>query len=108
MSETAATAIALNADPRPRQPLGLLVAYALAWAGGCIAYTPFLTVLLPQRLTVLAGTGDVRWLGLIATVGAVAASLGNIFWGWLSAGSATACACLRSASSPSPRLAGWW
>ena len=84
MSEAAAAQIAPNADPRPHQPLGLLVAYALAWAGGCIAYTPFLTVLLPQRLTVLAGTGDVRWLGLIATVGAVAASLGNIFWGWLS------------------------
>ncbi|MDP9086623.1 MAG: MFS transporter, partial [Pseudomonadota bacterium] len=62
----------------------MLVAYALAWAGGCIAYVPFLTVLLPQRLTALAGAGDVRWLGIVATVGAVAASLSNIGWGWFS------------------------
>lgn len=75
---------AAPADPRPPQPLRLLLAFALAWAGGSIAYTPFLTVLLPQRLTVLAGADDVRWLGIAATVGAVSASLGNIGWGWLS------------------------
>ena len=74
----------LAAPSRSLQPLPLLAAYALAWAGGCIAYTPFLTVLLPQRLTVLAGDGDVRWLGIAATVGALAASVSNIGWGWLS------------------------
>ena len=72
------------APSRPLQPLTLLAAYALAWAGGCVAYTPFLTVLLPQRLTVLAGDGDARWLGIAATVGALAASVSNIGWGWLS------------------------
>jgi MFS family permease len=74
----------IKPDPRPLQPNRLLGAYALAWAGGCIAYTPFLTVLLPQRLTVLAGNDDLRWLGIAATTGALAASLGNIAWGWLS------------------------
>jgi MFS family permease len=77
-------AVTTPADPRPAQPRSLLAAYALAWAGGCIAYTPFLTVLLPQRLTVLAGAGDLRWLGIFATSGALAASLGNIAAGWLS------------------------
>jgi MFS family permease len=77
-------AVTTPADPRPAQPRSLLAAYALAWAGGCIAYTPFLTVLLPQRLTVLAGAGDLRWLGICATSGALAASLGNIAAGWLS------------------------
>ena len=77
-------AVTTPVDPRPAQPTSLLAAYALAWAGGCIAYTPFLTVLLPQRLTVLAGAGDLRWLGICATSGALAASLGNIAAGWLS------------------------
>lgn len=77
-------AVTAPVDPRPAQPTSLLTAYALAWAGGCIAYTPFLTVLLPQRLTVLAGAGDLRWLGICATSGALAASLGNIAAGWLS------------------------
>ena len=78
------TISATEATAPKRQPLSLLVAYALAWAGGCVAYTPFLTVLLPQRLTSLAGSADVRWLALVSTIGALAASLSNIFWGWLS------------------------
>ncbi len=68
----------------PRQPLSLLISYALAWSGGSIAYTPFLTLLLPIRFSELAGHDDVRWLALCATVGAIAASLANIFWGWAS------------------------
>ena len=78
------TTAATEAIAPKRQPLTLLFAYALAWAGGCVAYTPFLTVLLPQRLTVLAGSADVRWLALASTIGALTASLSNIFWGWLS------------------------
>ena len=78
------TIAATEAIAPKRQPLTLLFAYALAWAGGCVAYTPFLTVLLPQRLTVLAGSADVRWLALASTIGALTASLSNIFWGWLS------------------------
>jgi MFS family permease len=61
-----------------------LIAYALAWAGGSVAYTPFLTLLLPLRFTELAGGNDVLWLGLSTTVGALAASVGNILWGHVS------------------------
>ena len=66
-----------------RRPSFFLV-YALAWAGGAIAYTPILTLLVPMRFTELAGVGDVGWLGLSASVGALAASIGNIVWGALS------------------------
>lgn len=59
--------------------------YALAWAGGTIAYTPLLTILLPVRVAELAGPqAGVEWLAYIALVGAIAASLGGIGFGYLS------------------------
>ncbi|MFM5894557.1 MAG: MFS transporter [Novosphingobium sp.] len=59
--------------------------YALAWAGGMVAYTPLLTVLLPVKVAALAGEqARVDWLATIALVGAVAASLGGILFGYLS------------------------
>ncbi len=58
--------------------------YALAWAGGSIAYVPLLTVLLPVRVTTLAGPGAVDWLAYLAFGGALAASVANIAGGWLS------------------------
>jgi MFS family permease len=58
--------------------------FALAWAGGSVAYVPFLTILLPLRVVGIAGTDSVRVLGLITFFGAVAASVGNILFGWLS------------------------
>ncbi len=59
--------------------------YALAWAGGAIAYTPLLTILLPGRIAALAGAdAGVEWLAGIALTGAVAASLGGILFGYLS------------------------
>lgn len=62
-----------------------MLLYALAWAGGVIAYTPFLSILLPVRVSLLAGQrGDVAWLAYIAFFGAIAASLGNIGFGYLS------------------------
>lgn len=67
-----------------RQPFVFLASYALAWAGGSIAYTPFLTLLLPLRFTEFAGDADVSWLALCATLGAIAAGLSNIAWGWAS------------------------
>lgn len=67
-----------------RQPFAFLASYALAWAGGSIAYTPFLTLLLPVRFTEFAGDGDVAWLALCATLGATTAGLSNIAWGWAS------------------------
>jgi MFS family permease len=62
-----------------------LLLYALAWAGGAIAYTPLLTLLLPVRVAEQAGeAAGVDWLALIALVGAFAASVGGILFGYLS------------------------
>jgi MFS family permease len=49
-----------------------------------MAYVPFLTILLPGRITQLAGTADVQTLGYVTFCGAIAASLGGIGFGWLS------------------------
>ncbi len=62
-----------------------LLLYALAWAGASIAYIPFLTILLPVRVTGLVGQEEaVSWLAYIAFAGAVAASIGHIGFGYLS------------------------
>lgn len=59
--------------------------YALAWAGGAIAYTPFLTLLLPERVSDSVGPElAVAWLSTLAFCGAISASLANIGFGWLS------------------------
>jgi MFS family permease len=67
-----------------RQSLVFLVLYALASAGGAIAYVPFLTIWLPGRMTQLAGPADVQTLGYVTFFGAIAASAGGIGFGWLS------------------------
>ena len=66
---------------RTQSFLGL---FALAWAGGAIAYVPFLTIWLPLRIVTLAGADSVRTLGLITFCGAIAASVSNVSFGWLS------------------------
>jgi MFS family permease len=66
------------------QSLGFLLLYALASAGGAIAYVPFLTIWLPARMTELAGSADVQTLGYVTFFGAIAASVGGIGFGWLS------------------------
>lgn len=72
-------------QPPARQPLWFLVLYALAWAGGSIAYVPFLTILLPVRVAALApGEPAILWLSAIAFCGAISASIGHILFGWLS------------------------
>jgi len=63
--------------------------FALAWAGGAVAYVPFLTILLPLRVVATTGDQSVLILGLITFFGAVAASVGNIAFGWLSDRSGT-------------------
>ncbi|WP_295638223.1 MFS transporter [Novosphingobium sp.] len=68
-----------------RQSNRFLLLYALAWAGGSVAYVPFLTILLPVKVSLLAGAGgEVTWLAYIAFAGAIAASLGHIGFGYLS------------------------
>src|SRR3546814_12500016 len=71
-----------RAEAPRRQSLGFLLLYALAWAGGAIAYVPFLTILLPERMSALVGASDVEYLGYVTFCGAVAASLDGIAFGW--------------------------
>lgn len=72
------------ADAGTRQSTRFLLLYALAAAGGAVAYVPFLTVLLPVRITELAGAADVRWLAFVTLGGAGMAAVSNIAFGWLS------------------------
>ncbi|PKB14502.1 Na+/melibiose symporter-like transporter [Novosphingobium kunmingense] len=67
-----------------RQTARFLYLYALAACGGAIAYVPFLTILLPLRVTALGSAQSLDIVAAIAFCGAVAASLGNIAFGWLS------------------------
>lgn len=67
-----------------RQSTRFLLLYALAAAGGAIAYLPFLTILLPVRVEAMAGAASVEWLAYAAFAGALAASFANIGFGWLS------------------------
>jgi MFS family permease len=67
-----------------RQPVWFLALFALAAAGGAVAYVPLLTVLLPQRIAELQGAEDVAALARVGFVGAVMASLANIGVGMLS------------------------
>lgn len=67
-----------------RQSARFLYLYALAVAGGAVAYVPFLTILLPVRVTSLAGGDAVSVLAYIAFTGAISASLANVAFGWLS------------------------
>ncbi|MGL4542729.1 MAG: MFS transporter [Polymorphobacter sp.] len=69
---------------QPPQHRRFLLLYALAWAGGAIAYVPLLTVLLPVRMTMLTGDQDVLWVAYATIAGAIAASLANIAFGWAS------------------------
>ncbi|HET7817388.1 MAG TPA: MFS transporter [Sphingomicrobium sp.] len=73
-----------EARARVRQSPRFLWLYALAWAGGAIAYVPLLTILLPLQITAMAGDDSIRWLAYITFCGAVAASVGNILFGMLS------------------------
>ena len=67
-----------------RQPIWFLALFALAAAGGAVAYVPLLTVLLPQRIAELQGGEDVAALARVGFLGAVMASLANIGIGMLS------------------------
>jgi len=66
------------------QPAWFLALFALAAAGGAVAYVPLLTVLLPQRIADLQGGEDVAALAQVGFLGAVMASIANIGVGMLS------------------------
>ncbi|MHA7818135.1 MAG: MFS transporter [Erythrobacter sp.] len=73
-----------QADAPRHQPWWFLLLFAFAAGGGWIAYVPLLTVLLPLQVTEMTGDGDVAALAQITFIGAIAASLSAILWGWLS------------------------
>lgn len=67
------------------RPDRFILLYVLAWAGAAAAYTPLLTILLPAHVAGLVGTDQgIAWLAQIALAGALAASAGNILFGYLS------------------------
>lgn len=66
------------------QDLRFLLLYALALAGGALAYVPFLTILLPILVADMAGEAKVTWLAYATFAGAATASFANIAFGWLS------------------------
>lgn len=67
-----------------RQSTRFLYLYALAVAGGSIAYIPLLTILLPLHVTKTAGDAALTLLSYVAFAGAVSASVANIGFGWAS------------------------
>lgn len=74
----------LSQPAEPRQTSRFLWLYALAAAGGAVAYVPFLTILLPVKVAAMAGEDSVSGVAYLAFAGASAASMANIVFGWLS------------------------
>jgi MFS family permease len=62
----------------------LLGIVALANVGGVIAYLPLLTLLLPIKVERLSGEARIGLFTATVVAGAIAASLSNILFGWLS------------------------
>lgn len=74
-----------DAVTEARRATQFLLLYALACAGSAVAYVPFLSILLPVKVSALAGPGaDATWMAYIAFAGAVMASLCGIGFGYLS------------------------
>lgn len=67
-----------------RQPTAFLLLYGLAYTGGVIGYLPLLTFLLPIKAEAIAGDARLGVFTACVIAGAVAASLSNILFGWLS------------------------
>ena len=61
-----------------------LILVALANAGGVVAYAPLLTLIFPARIWEIAGVSAIHWLGAATFAGAIAASVGNVTFGWAS------------------------
>ena len=61
-----------------------LFLFALANAAGFIAFIPLLTLVLPVKIGTLAGDARIEWLAGASLAGAIAASIGNVAFGWAS------------------------
>lgn len=69
---------------RQQRPARFLILYALAYAGGVMAYLPLLSLLLPLKVEAIAGASRFGLLTVAAVTGAIAASVANIVFGMLS------------------------
>ena len=67
-----------------RSSRAFLPLFALANAGGAIAYVPLLTLLVPMQVEAIAPAERIAVLSAVTIVGAVMASLANIGWGIVS------------------------
>ncbi|WP_448501571.1 MFS transporter [Sphingomonas sp.] len=70
--------------PVPRRPASFVAFYALASAGGVVAYLPLLSLLLPMRMAEIAGEARMGYFTLAAVLGALVAGAANILFGWAS------------------------
>ncbi|WP_260599921.1 MFS transporter [Sphingomonas endolithica] len=80
MADPAASA---QVRPTRRSPSFLLIC-ALAHVGGVIGYLPLLTLLLPVKIGGVAGDARIGLFTATVIAGALAASVSNILFGWLS------------------------
>lgn len=71
-------------DRGESQSTRFIALYALAAAGGSVSYAPFLTLILPLKVIAIDPGSAIQILSYIAFAGAIAASLSNIAFGWLS------------------------
>lgn len=71
-------------DRRAVRPFAFLPIFALANAGGTIAYVPLLTLLVPLQVEAIAPATRIGTLSALTIVGAIVASLGGIGWGIVS------------------------
>lgn len=78
------TTVSIPQHGSERRSAGFLALYALAHAGGVLAFLPLLTLLLPLKVEAIAGDARLGVLTLATLAGAVAASAANIGFGHLS------------------------
>jgi MFS family permease len=71
-------------SPAQRRSSAFLLFFALAHAGGVIAYQPLLGLLLPLKIEHVAGAGRIGLFSVTVIAGAIVASGSNILFGWLS------------------------
>lgn len=71
-------------DQPARRSLRFILLVALANAGGVIGFLPLLTLLLPVKIAEIAGDDRIPVFTATVIAGAVAASVSNILFGWLS------------------------
>lgn len=73
-----------QAGPPAQRSLRFILLVALANAGGVIGFLPLLTLLLPVKIAEIAGDDRIAVFTATVIAGALAASISNVVFGWLS------------------------